>query len=58
VGLEEFHLHMPEPTATAGARCMDCGVPFCHTGQLSAGWPAAARFTSDSRMDDLVYRGL
>ena len=22
----------PEEVKTQGARCMDCGVPFCHTG--------------------------
>ena len=34
----EFHDHLPETTLKEqGARCMDCGVPFCHTGQLLAG---------------------
>ena len=30
---KEF-VHQPEPAALAsqGARCMDCGIPFCHTG--------------------------
>ena len=29
----EFYEPLPEPTLLAqGARCMDCGVPFCHTG--------------------------
>lgn len=23
-----------EPLQTQGARCMDCGVPFCHTGEM------------------------
>ena len=32
-----------------GARCMDCGVPFCHTGTLIAAWPRAARSTTSSR---------
>ncbi|MDQ1459173.1 MAG: glutamate synthase small chain, partial [Actinomycetota bacterium] len=22
----------PEKVRTQGARCMDCGIPFCHTG--------------------------
>jgi glutamate synthase (NADPH/NADH) small chain len=22
----------PEEVQTQGARCMDCGIPFCHTG--------------------------
>ena len=34
----EFHLHMPEPKLKdQGARCMDCGIPFCHTGTILAG---------------------
>ncbi|MEZ6048792.1 MAG: hypothetical protein R3C11_25075 [Planctomycetaceae bacterium] len=28
----EFHNHMSvEEMQSQGARCMDCGVPFCHT---------------------------
>ena len=35
---QEFHHHMPEEKLrTQGARCMDCGVPFCHTGTLISG---------------------
>ncbi len=30
---KEFHLHMPEEKLRQqGARCMDCGVPFCQSG--------------------------
>ncbi len=30
---EEFIVQMPvEEVQTQGARCMDCGIPFCHTG--------------------------
>ncbi|MEE2619856.1 MAG: glutamate synthase, partial [Candidatus Poribacteria bacterium] len=30
---DEFHLHFDEKRLqTQGSRCMDCGVPFCHTG--------------------------
>jgi len=33
---KEFHIHMPEPDLRKqGARCMDCGIPFCHTGTLN-----------------------
>ena len=29
----EFHEHMPESALKIqGARCMDCGIPFCHQG--------------------------
>ncbi len=35
---EEIHEHLPEATLKEqGERCMDCGVPFCHTGQLIDG---------------------
>ena len=37
----EFHEHMPDDELRAqGARCMYCGVPFCHTGELIAGMAA------------------
>ena len=48
-----FEIYRPFPeerVRTQGARCMDCGVPFCHTGcpltNLIPDW------------NDLVYRGL
>ena len=29
---QEFHLHLPEEKLQIqGARCMDCGVPFCQS---------------------------
>src|SRR5471030_376835 len=35
---KEFHHHLPEADLKKqGARCMDCGIPFCHTGQLVSG---------------------
>ncbi len=34
----EFHGHLGESTLQEqGGRCMDCGVPFCHTGMLLGG---------------------
>ena len=37
----EFHLNLPdENLQQQGARCMDCGVPFCHTGTLLSGLPS------------------
>ncbi|EQD66143.1 glutamate synthase, NADH/NADPH, small subunit [mine drainage metagenome] len=34
----EFHHHMDEKRLrNQAARCMDCGVPFCHTGELVSG---------------------
>ena len=30
---KEFHLHFDSSKLKAqGSRCMDCGIPFCHTG--------------------------
>ena len=47
-----FEIYVPFPEdkiRTQGARCMDCGVPFCHTGcpltNIIPDW------------NDLVYRG-
>jgi glutamate synthase (NADPH) small chain len=47
--LEIYQPSAEESLRTQGARCMDCGVPFCHTGcpltNLIPDW------------NDLVYRG-
>jgi glutamate synthase (NADPH) small chain len=41
-----------------GARCMDCGVPFCHTGQIIAGMAAGCPINNlIPEWNDLVYRG-
>ena len=55
----EFHEPMPEAGLCAqGARCMDCGVPFCHTGdvmnRMAAGCPLHNLIPE---WNDLVYRG-
>lgn len=56
----EFHLHMPEEKLQSqGARCMDCGVPFCHTGTLLAGMAQGCPVNNlIPEWNDLVYRGL
>ncbi len=42
-----------------GARCMDCGVPFCHTGILLGGAAAGCPINNlIPEWNDLVYRGL
>lgn len=56
---DEFHLHMPdENLQTQGARCMDCGTPFCHTGleisRMASGCPINNLIPE---WNDLVYRG-
>ncbi|MBI3312630.1 MAG: glutamate synthase subunit beta [Candidatus Omnitrophica bacterium] len=56
----EFHEHMPEKKLQdQGARCMDCGVPFCHTGSLLAGMASGCPVNNlIPEWNDLVYRGL
>ncbi|HVT10303.1 MAG TPA: glutamate synthase subunit beta [Polyangia bacterium] len=55
----EFHEHLPESTLKEqGARCMDCGVPFCHTGTLLAGGASGCPINNlIPEWNDLVYRG-
>jgi glutamate synthase (NADPH/NADH) small chain len=57
---DEFHYHMGEDRLRQqGARCMDCGVPFCHTGTLinnmASGCPVNNLIPE---WNDLIYRGL
>jgi glutamate synthase (NADPH/NADH) small chain len=56
----EFHEHADEKKLrTQGARCMDCGVPFCHTGSLLEGMAAGCPINNlIPEWNDLVYRGL
>ena len=55
----EFHLHMPEEDLrTQGARCMDCGVPFCHSGVLISGMASGCPINNlIPEWNDLIYRG-
>ena len=57
---QEFHLHMPlKNLQTQGARCMDCGIPFCHTGTLISGMASGCPINNlIPEWNDLVYRGL
>ncbi|MBE9203689.1 glutamate synthase small subunit [Synechocystis salina LEGE 06099] len=57
---DEFHLTMPdEQVETQGARCMDCGTPFCHTGNLISGMASGCPINNlIPEFNDLVYRGL
>ena len=55
-------LYIPLPVAQLqqqGQRCMDCGVPFCHTGKvlnnMASGCPLHNLIPE---WNDLVYRGL
>ncbi len=57
---DEFHLPMPEENLrTQGARCMDCGIPFCHTGNLISGMASGCPVNNlIPEWNDLIYRGL
>ena len=57
---DEFHLHLPEEKLrTQGARCMDCGIPFCHTGKLVSGMACGCPINNlIPEWNELVYRGL
>ncbi len=56
----EFHFHMEEARLRQqGARCMDCGIPFCHTGSLLNGMASGCPIHNlIPEWNDLVYRGL
>ena len=56
----EIHLHQSESDLKKqGARCMDCGIPFCHTGQLVSGMASGCPIHNlIPEWNDLVYRGL
>lgn len=57
---QEFHLEPDEEVLwTQSARCMDCGIPFCHTGTLISGMAAGCPIHNViPEWNDLVYRGL
>ena len=56
----EFHHHMDEKRLrNQAARCMDCGVPFCHTGKLVSGMATGCPIHNlIPEWNDLLYRGL
>jgi glutamate synthase (NADPH/NADH) small chain len=56
---QEFHAHADEAMLQKqGARCMDCGVPFCHTGALIEGMASGCPINNlIPEWNDLVYRG-
>jgi glutamate synthase (NADPH/NADH) small chain len=56
---QEFHLPVPEQALREqGARCMDCGVPFCHTGRIMNGAASGCPINNlIPEWNDLVYRG-
>ena len=57
---KEIHLHLPEDRLKKqGARCMDCGIPFCHSGSLISGMASGCPINNlIPEWNDLVFRGL
>ncbi len=57
---KEFHLHHDESkNREQGARCMDCGTPFCQTGLTLAGLASGCPvYNLIPEWNELVYRGL
>ncbi len=56
---DEFYLPMPEDELSEqGARCMDCGIPFCHTGMTLSGMASGCPINNlIPEWNDLVYNG-
>ncbi len=56
---DEFHEHFPvKKLRDQGARCMDCGTPFCHTGALIAGLATGCPVHNlIPEWNDLVFKG-
>lgn len=54
----EFQEQMPvDELRNQGARCMDCGVPFCHTGELMANMASGCPVNNlIPEWNDLVYQ--
>lgn len=56
----EFHrMFSEEQLRTQGARCMDCGTPYCHTGMELAGGASGCPINNlIPEWNNLIYRGL
>lgn len=56
---KEFHRPFPESKRQAqGARCMDCGTPFCHTGKIFNGAASGCPIKNlIPEWNDLIFRG-
>jgi glutamate synthase (NADPH/NADH) small chain len=54
---EEFHEHFADQKLQdQGARCMNCGVPFCHTGNLVSGMASGCPINNlIPEWNDLIY---
>ncbi len=57
---QSIYLHLPQEKVTIqAARCMDCGIPFCHTGRVIDGLTSGCPVNNlIPEWNVLVYRGL
>ena len=57
---KEFHGHLPdEKLKVQGSRCMDCGIPFCQTGEMIEGLTSGCPINNlIPEWNDLIYKGL
>lgn len=56
---DEFHVQLPkEERKIQGARCMDCGVPFCQSGIMLGGMTSGCPLNNlIPEWNDLLYQG-
>ncbi len=56
---KEIHEHRcDDAVKKQGARCMDCGTPYCHTGMTLAGMASGCPINNlIPEFNDLVYKG-
>ena len=56
---DEFHTHLPlQKQMLQGARCMECGVPFCQSGMTLCGMTSGCPLHNlVPEWNDLVYTG-
>lgn len=57
----EFHLHFDreQEAREQGARCMECGIPFCQTGRILPGGASGCPVNNlIPEWNDLIYQGL
>jgi glutamate synthase (NADPH) small chain len=59
VNWSEFHMPLAvDELKKQGARCMNCGVPFCHTGTIEEGVTTGCPLNNlIPEWNDLVYQG-
>lgn len=56
----EFHLHLDaKASREQGARCMECGIPFCQTGKMLPGGASGCPVHNlIPEWNDMIFRGL